>query len=140
MRVRYELRRWAIVALVLLATGGVASAARLRFHYGPADGICDPGCHPAATLNVVGERVSLFGSACEGCDNRLPRPGCFHTFRHPCTGQPVTVPLALPEGTPRIEHRFRRIIYNYGSYTVEVAFVPDGTVDVIYNAGPGRCP
>jgi hypothetical protein len=41
----------------------------------------------------------------------------------------------LPEGTPRIEHVWRRIVYNYGSYTVAVLFLPDGSVDVIYNSG-----
>jgi hypothetical protein len=112
----------------------------LRFHYGPGDGICDGSCKPTPALNVCGERVSLFGSVREASGDRLPRPAYFITYRHPFTGQCVTVPVALPEGTPRIEHRGCRIIYNYGSYTVEVAFVPDGTVDVIYNSGPGRCP
>jgi hypothetical protein len=140
MRIWCELRRPAVVVLVLLITGSVASAARLRFHYGPADGICDGSCKPTAALNVTGERISLFGSPREACGDRLPRPACFITYRHACTGQLVTVPVALPEGTPRIEHRWGRLIYNYGSYTVEVVFVPDGTVDVIYNSGPGRCP
>jgi hypothetical protein len=47
----------------------------------------------------------------------------------------VIVPLALPEGIPVIEHRNGRVIYNYGTYTVETVFLPDGTVDVVYNSG-----
>jgi hypothetical protein len=47
----------------------------------------------------------------------------------------VNVPLALPDGTPVIEHVGQRIVYNYGSYTVEVRFLPDGGVDVVYNSG-----
>jgi hypothetical protein len=43
--------------------------------------------------------------------------------------------LALPDGTPVIEHVRQRIVYNYGSYTVEVRFLPEGAVDVIYNSG-----
>ena len=56
-----------------------------------------------------------------------------------CIGWPtITVPLSFPEGTPRIEHRADRVIYNYGSYTVEVHFLPDGSVDVVYNSGLRR--
>jgi hypothetical protein len=41
----------------------------------------------------------------------------------------------LPDGTPTIEHVWRGIVYDYGSYTVEVQFQSDGGVDVIYNSG-----
>ena len=44
----------------------------------------------------------------------------------------ATVP---PDSTPRVQHRWDRIIFNYGSYTIEVVFLPDGTVDVVYNSG-----
>jgi hypothetical protein len=57
------------------------------------------------------------------------------TFGHPCTGQTVVVPLALPDSTPQMEYRPNRVIYNYGSYTVEVHFLANGLVDVIYNSG-----
>jgi hypothetical protein len=43
--------------------------------------------------------------------------------------------LALPEGTPVIMHVWQGIVYDYGSYTVEVRFLSDGSVDVIYNSG-----
>jgi hypothetical protein len=54
---------------------------------------------------------------------------------HPCTGQAVSVPLALPCDTPVIQHVRNSTVYNYGSYTVEVRFLADGSVDVIYNSG-----
>jgi hypothetical protein len=62
------------------------------------------------------------------------------TFRHPCTGRSLVLPLALPRDTPQMEYRTNRTIYNYGSYTVEVSFLADGTADVIYNNGLLRAP
>jgi hypothetical protein len=41
---------------------------------------------------------------------------------------------------PRMEHRTDRVIYNYGSDTVEVHFQSDGSADVIYNSGVRRVP
>ena len=57
------------------------------------------------------------------------------TFRHPFTGRNITVPLRMPDSTPRMEHRDDRIIYNYNDYYIEVRFLQDGSVDVIYNSG-----
>ena len=57
------------------------------------------------------------------------------TILHPYTGRNVVVPLTLPRGTPRIEHRTDSVVFNYGSYTTEVRFSPEGLVDVIYNSG-----
>ena len=34
-----------------------------------------------------------------------------------------------------MEHRDDRIIYNYNDYYIEVRFLQDGSVDVIYNSG-----
>jgi hypothetical protein len=39
-----------------------------------------------------------------------------------------------------MEHRADRTIYDYGSYTVSVVFLPDGTVSVIYDSGLMRAP
>jgi hypothetical protein len=66
------------------------------------------------------------------------KPNQMVTFRHPYTGRNVTVPLRLPQGTARMEQRSDRIIYNFGDYTVEARFLPDGSVDVIYNSGLAR--
>jgi hypothetical protein len=126
----------AVAPLLLIGTAGSADAARVRYHYGPAgtnSSACDAG-------TASSERLSWFGTVREPYNARLPRPPQYLTYRQPYTGRPVTIPVALPEGTPRIEHRRQRIIYNYGSYTVEVQFLPDGSTDVIYNPGPFRCP
>ncbi len=125
--------------LALLASVDEAEAARLRFHYGPT-GCRGSAYDPAGAVSVVSERGSWFGVVREPCNSRLPRPPQYITYRPPYTGRPVTVPVALPEGTPRIEHRGGRLVYNYGSYTVEVEFLSDGSADVIYNPGPFRCP
>ena len=70
-----------------------------------------------------------------------PHPTCYLTFQHPCTGQAITLPLRLPiDSTPRIEHRYNRLIYNYGSDSVEIEFLTDGSADVIYNSGLRRSP
>lgn len=123
------------VAALLLVSGGVAPAARVRYHFMPADGSGNTVLKPGP----AGERVSWFGPAREAVPPP-PRPTCQVTFLHPYTGRTVTVPLALPLSTPRIEHVRNRIVFNYGSDTVEVRFLPDGSVDVIYNTGLLRAP
>jgi hypothetical protein len=119
------------LAAVLLTTGS-ASAARVRYHYVPATNGGPMTLAPIAP-NAPGERISIFGRS-PYC-SPPPRATCVVTFRHPGSGCVVGVPLALPPDTPNLEHRGSRIVYNYGSYTVEVAFIADGSVDVIYNNG-----
>jgi hypothetical protein len=126
---------YTIAATVLvLATAGTARAERVRFHY-PAADISGPAVSAHGGPEVVGERVGLFGTEPVRCCLRPTHMACFH---HPYTGGNVTVPMRLPEDLPRVEHRYDRIIYNYGSYTVETVFLPDGSVDVVYNSGLGR--
>src|SRR5439155_22659206 len=83
---------------------------------------------------AVGEQFNGFGLFPQPF-TRVFRPNQMVTIRHPYTGQNVTVPLTLPQGTPRLEYRSDRVIYNYGSYVVEVRFFPDGAVDTFYNSG-----
>ena len=126
---------WIPAALfTLVAVTGTACAGWARFHYVPMDSSGNLALKPSDGTGGFGERVTWFGmtrtpSACP------PRATCVVSFRHPCTGCPIKVPLALPEDTPIIQHRAERVIYNYGSYAVEVHFLPDGSVDVIYNSG-----
>jgi fructose-1,6-bisphosphatase/inositol monophosphatase family enzyme len=47
----------------------------------------------------------------------------------------VKVPLALYQGTPKIRYRTNLVMYDYGSDAIEVRFLADGSVDVIYNSG-----
>lgn len=116
-------------AIVILAAAGSAAGARLRYHYVPADAAGRVAFKPGP---CAGEHISAFGIACDNCP---PRPNCWKPFRHPCTGQTLVVPLALPAGTPIIYHKTGAVMFNYGSYFVEVRFLPDGSVDVIYSSG-----
>jgi hypothetical protein len=111
-----------------------AAAGRTRFHYAPIDGSGYTTLKPDPTTGAAGERISRFGTLVEPVQG-APRPTVQMIFRHPLTGQNVTVPLRLPEDTPRLEYRYNRVIYNYGSETVEVHFLADGSVDVIYTNG-----
>jgi hypothetical protein len=130
-----SLRRCLAVGAVagLLLTAAPAGAARLRYHLtaDPAGG----GCLKAP---AAGERRTLTGWQPYNCPP--PRATRLVNFRHPCTGQCVTVPLALPDSTPRMEYVGDRVVYNYGDYTVEVRFLPDGSADVFYDSGLLRAP
>src|SRR5262249_8778595 len=131
-RMPWKLLRFGFaVAMVCLCTG-TASAARVRFHYVPAANGAPMTLAPIAP-NAPGERMSVFGRS--AYYSPPPRATCVVSFRHPCSGCTVAVPLALLTDTPTIEHRAARVIYNYGSYTVEIVFIADGSVDVIYNNG-----
>jgi len=121
------------VTMLVLVTTVTAHAERARFHFVPTGPSGALQLAPAAQ-GSAGERTGSFGKA-RGSICEPPQPTCRVTFKHLCTGQVVTVPLALPEGTPVIEHVRKRIVYDYGSYTVEVQFLSDGGVDVIYNSG-----
>jgi hypothetical protein len=120
----------AAALLVLLSSTAAASAAIARYHYAPNG--------PNGAMTFVpsepteGERISVFGTR---PDPNPPRPTVMMTYRHPTTGQTINVPLRMPEGTPTVYHRRDRIVYNFSGYTVQVLFLPDGSVDVIYNSG-----
>ena len=86
---------------------------------------------------AIGELKRVFGARSLPYPHAV-RPNQMVTFRHPANGRNITVPLRLPDGPPRLLHGTNRITYNYGDYTVEARFLPDGAVDVIYNSGLGR--
>jgi hypothetical protein len=133
MQLSKRIFRLTVVGLLSLWLPGMASADRIRLHYVATN----PGTatlQPAGPGGPAGERVSLFGTVREP-NSRALRPNYQVTFRHAYTGQLITVPISFPEGTPQLEHRRDRIIYNYGSYTITAVFNPDGSVDVIYNSG-----
>jgi hypothetical protein len=90
---------------------------------------------PNVPANVSLSPVPGFGPALPP-----PRPNCQVNFKHPYTGQMVTVPLQLPDDTPLIQYRFNAVIYNYGSDTVTVYFLREGGVDIVYNTGFLRAP
>ena len=124
-----------MAALALVAmSGSSAQAERVRYHFAATD-ICGNTAQTAAgKCNAIGERVSYFGLSSSPYNGVL-RPNYLVTFFNPVTTGNVTVPLALPEGTPQMQRGRNRLIFNYGTYLVEVAFLPDGSVDVFYDSG-----
>jgi hypothetical protein len=126
--------RWLSLLLILGATPLWAGAEQVRFHFVPINGGGTMTQVPAGPDGSLGELKRGLGV------RPLPyaravRPTQLVTFRHPFTGRNATVPLNLPAGPPRMEHRSDRIVYNFGDYTVEARFLPDGSVDVVYNSG-----
>jgi len=129
--------RLAAAALVVLAAAGVAEAARVRYHYGVLD---ERGTTILRPINgSPGERLT-WTLRWEPYNCPPPRATRMVTFRHPCTGRNIVLPLHLPLDTPVMEYRANRTIYNYGTDTVEVHFLRDGTADVIYTSGLVRAP
>ncbi len=111
-----------------------ASAEHLRFHFKPVDAC-------GTMTQVAAGPAGSLGELRRGLGSRpmpspyLVRPNQMVTFRHPYTGQHATVPIRLPQGAPRMEQTSDRIIYNYGDYVVEARFLPNGSIDLIYNSG-----
>jgi len=124
--------------VVLLTAAGGAQAARVRYHYTILDDRGTTIVQPV-TQGSPGERLT-WRMRWEPYNCPPPRATCMVTFRHPCTGKTIILPLGLPADTPRMEYRNNRVIYNYGSDTVEVHFLTDGSADVIYNSGLLRAP
>ena len=121
------------LALILAAP---ASAARIRYHYVAAG----TGAGPDMTQAGGGERLT-WRAEWVPTDCPAPRACEVVTFCHPTTGSRIALPLALPHGTPEMQYRNDRVIYNYSGYSVEVHFLADGSADVIYNSGLlGRAP
>jgi hypothetical protein len=126
----------ASAAVLVLASADPALAERVRYHFAPAD-ICGNTMQtPAGKCNAIGERVSYFGFGTTPYNNAMP-PTHMVTFFHPFSKRNVTVPMSLPDGAgvPRLQTRSDRIIFNYGEYRVEAIFLPDGSVDTVYDSG-----
>ncbi|GIW78490.1 MAG: hypothetical protein KatS3mg105_0297 [Gemmatales bacterium] len=116
---------WLILAMFVWAsTAQTSSAAIARYRYVPDE--------TGQLRFQSGERVSVLGRCIL---TQPPQPTCWQRFCHAFTNQWICVPLALPEGVPQIFHRRDRIIYDYSTYTVQVVFVADGSVMVVYNSG-----
>jgi hypothetical protein len=125
--------RWLALLVFVCAAPSWAAAEQVRFRYAPADACGTMTQVPIGPEGSMGELKRFLGG------RPLPytcvvRPTQMVTFRH-TNGRNVTVPLRLPDSTPRMEHRANRIIYNYNDYVVEARFLPDGSVDVVYNSG-----
>ncbi|MBM3995447.1 MAG: hypothetical protein FJ303_15030 [Planctomycetes bacterium] len=125
--------RW-IAVLVVAACPAWASAEQVRYHFVPADACGRMTQVPAGPEGTIGELKRGLGA------RALPypygvKPNQMVTFRHPFTGRNVTVPIRMPAAVARMETRADRIIYNFADYTVEARFLPNGSVDIIYNSG-----
>jgi hypothetical protein len=127
--------RWFALLLLVGAAPflNTAAAEQVRYHFVPVDACGTTRQVPIGPEGTMGELKRALGARV------LPYPFVVQptqmvTFRH-TNGKNVTVPMRLPASTPRMEHRSDRIIYNYNDYVVEARFLPDGSVDVVYNSG-----
>ena len=123
----------ALVTFFVLALPNSTRAEMVRFCFVPIDACGTMQQVPCGPDGAPGELFQGFGLRRQAYA-QMPRPTHLVTFRHPI-GRNVTMPLTLPDGTPLMEARADRIVYNYGSYVVEVRFFGDGSVDVVYNSG-----
>jgi hypothetical protein len=126
------------ICVACLSFPAIAEAAKVRYHYVPA--ACTDALQLApAAGGSPGERLSWVGRTPTPY-NCTPRPNQVVCFLHPTTNRYVKVPLELPPDTPRIEHVYLGTMYNYGSESVEIRFLADGSVDVLYSNGLLRRP
>ena len=123
-----------MVGALALVQPASARAEQARFRFVPVDACGHMAQVPAGPNGAMGEQLTGLGLRPQPF-NQVFRPNQMVTFRHPFNGRNVTVPLTLPAGTPRMEIRTDRIVYNYGSYVVEARFFPDGSVETVYNSG-----
>jgi len=126
--------RLSVCLIVAAACATRAGAEQVRFHYVPVNACGTLAQSPAGPNGALGERRTGLGYVPEPFYQTF-RPNQMVTIVHPYHGRTVSVPLTLPQSAPRVEHRSDRVVFNYGSYTTEVRFFPDGSVDVIYNSG-----
>lgn len=138
MSVAHRLLVLAGTAVLLAGAAAPAQAGRVRYHYVPGGpGTC---FRLDDSHGAPGERLTWRGTW-EPFNCPPERPTAQVTFRHPCTGQPITLPLHLPiDSTPRMEYHTDRVVYDYGTGSVQVAFLPDGSVYVVYDNGVLRAP
>jgi hypothetical protein len=123
----------AAATLLIVTAAGSADAARLRYHYTAVDERGTTILRPISN-GAPGERLT-WSLRWEPYTCPPPRATRMVTFTHPCAHRTLTLPLSLPPDVPRMEYRSDRVIYNYGSDTVEIHFQSDGSSDVIYNSG-----
>ncbi len=122
---------------VTLGTCAPGQAEQLRYHYVPVDAAGNTKIAPVVQAGggaSPGERVRFLGLIHEPAVAQ-PRPTHLVTFKHSFTGRNITVPLTLRAENPRMTITREVVTYNYGSEKVEVQFLKDGSVDVVYSSG-----
>jgi hypothetical protein len=133
--------RWylaSVIAVAVMVCGSApGQAADLRYHYVPVDAAGNTQLAPVVQPGgggSPGERIRFLGFVREPAATQ-PKPTHLVTFKHSFSARNITVPLTLPPATPRMSIRRDSVMYNYGSEQVEVQFLRDGTVDVVYSSG-----
>ena len=99
----------ALVTFFVVALPTTARAEMVRFCYVPVDACGTMRQVPCGPDGSPGELFQGFGLRSQPFPQTF-RPTHMVTFRH-TNGRNVTVPLTLPEGTPRMETRADRIVY-----------------------------
>lgn len=129
MRARF----YFVITFLFFALPARSHAEMVRFCYVPVDACGTMRQVPCGPDGAPGELFQGLGLRRQSYPENF-RPTHMVTFRHP-VGRNVTVPLTLPQGTPRLQTRADRVVYNYDGYVIEVRFFADGSVDVVYNSG-----
>jgi hypothetical protein len=130
---RNHLFALSLVGLFALAAPS-ARAEQVRFRFVPTDACGTMAPVAVGPEGALGECIKGLGLVPRPYPY-VVRPNQMVTFRHPYSGRNVTLPIRMPEGQPRHEYRYDRVVYNYGEYIVEVRFLQDGAADVVYNSG-----
>ena len=125
--------RWLALAVLLVAPTW-ASAEQVRYRYVPIDACGTMAPAPIGPEGTIGELKRGLGARPLPYPYAL-KPNQMVTFRHPFNGRNATVPMRLPNEKARMEHHSDRIVYNFSDFTVEVRFLPDGAVEIVYNSG-----
>ena len=121
-----------LAALVCLLTAALVIDVRAddsEFHYVRPYSSRMMNFTPRSSFAFIGGQVHYLPSP----TSQPPVPNNWLNFRHPYTHAYVSVPVALPNGTPKVEHRSDRLIYDYGFVAVVIHFVRDGSVNVSYD-------
>jgi hypothetical protein len=124
----------ALTAVSILLVGGLASGLRaddVGFRYVRPTGSRTLVWQPRDSVAFVGNQVYFFPTSLQ---SQPPAPTQWLSLRHPFTHAYVSVPVALPSGTPRLEQRSDRLIYDYGFMSIVILFLRDGSVNVSYNS------
>jgi hypothetical protein len=132
---RHQLAAALSLAIGLGCWASTGQAAWARLHY------VESGAAGALVYQLEGSAsrttTSYFGLNVAPAP-AAPRPTHIVTFRHAYTGRMVSVPIAFPIGTPCLAYRTDGVVYDYGTYSITVRFIADGSVDVVYRSGPFR--
>ena len=140
---KLKILRWLLAPVLALAvtlsTSLPGQASQLRYHPWCPGRCCGKQQGGARLLNraagpVPASECGFIGLIHEPAVTQ-PRPTHLVTFKHSYSGRNITVPLALQPGTPRMATNRESVSYNYGSESVEVQFLKDGSVDVVYSSG-----